>query len=379
MRALDHVALGAWSGGRYLGYGEELAEERLEALLTPGEDIATVITADAYGAGDADHVVGRATAGLPRDSFTLVGAVGHDFYDGEREGPKGFPRFTDARLRGPEDHAGYLRRAAEASLERCDTDRFDLLLLHNPDHTGYTSEVVWDAMAGLRAEGLADRIGIAPGPANGVTLDLISCLERFGDRIDWAMLILNPFEPWPGELSLGACAAADVEVIARVVDYGGVFFDDVRPGHAFAPRDHRLHRPGPWIERAMEKLEAARPIAERHGLTMLQLAAQWDLAHPAVACVAPTLIQEIGPEARTVESKRAELAATPAEVRLTPAEVAELRALGDNRGSMLLKGATPDHASEEILADRWPLEPALVAAGERWGIDPERDLRKTPA
>ncbi len=379
MRALDHVALGAWSGGRYLGYGEELAEERLEALLTPGEDIATVITADAYGAGDADHVVGRATAGLPRDSFTLVGAVGHDFYDGEREGPKGFPRFTDARLRGPEDHAGYLRRAAEASLERCDTDRFDLLLLHNPDHTGYTSEVVWDAMAGLRAEGLADRIGIAPGPANGFTLDLISCLERFGDRIDWAMLILNPFEPWPGELSLGACAAADVEVIARVVDYGGVFFDDVRPGHAFAPRDHRLHRPGPWIERAMEKLEAARPIAERHGLTMLQLAAQWDLAHPAVACVAPTLIQEIGPEARTVESKRAELAATPAEVRLTPAEVAELRALGDNRGSMLLKGATPDHASEEILADRWPLEPALVAAGERWGIDPERDLRKTPA
>lgn len=379
MSALGHVALGAWGGGRYLGYGEELSDARLEALLTPGEDIATLITADAYGAGDADRLVGRATAGLPRDSFTLVGAVGHDFYDGEREGAKGYPRFTDARLRGPEDHAGYLRRATEASLERCGTDRFDLLLLHNPDRTGYTSEPVWDAMAGLREDGLADRIGIAPGPANGFTLDLISCLERFGERIDWAMLILNPFEPWPGELSLGACAAADVEVIARVVDYGGVFYDDVRPGHEFAPRDHRLHRPGPWIERAMAKLEAARPIAERHGLTMLQLAAQWDLAHPAVACVAPTLIQEIGAGARTVESKRAELAATPREVRLTAEEVAELRALGDNQGSMLLKGATPDHESDEILVDRWPLEPALVAAGERWGIDAGRDLRKSPA
>ena len=45
---------------------------------------------------------------------------------------------------------------------------------------------------------LADRIGIAPGPANGFTLDLILCLERFGPLLDWAMIILNPLEPWPG-------------------------------------------------------------------------------------------------------------------------------------------------------------------------------------
>ncbi|MBA3370655.1 MAG: hypothetical protein H0T96_04265 [Thermoleophilaceae bacterium] len=128
----------------------------------------------------------------------------------------------------------------------------------------------------------------------------------------------------------------------------------------------------------MEKLERTRPIAERHGLTLLQLAAQWDLAHPAVRCVAPTLIQEIGTGARTIESKRAELAATPREVLLTADEVAELRALGDNTGSMLLKGATPDHDSDEILADRWPMEPALAAVAERWGIDPERDLRRLP-
>ena len=377
MTELDHIALGAWSGGRYLAYGEAIAEERLEALLRPGPDVATIITADAYGAGDADRVVGRATAGLDRSSFTLVGAVGHDFYDGEREGAKGYPRFTDSRLRGPEGHADYLRRATEASLERCGTDRFDLLLLHNPDRTGYTSPVVWDALAAVRDAGLTAQLGVAPGPANGFTLDLLATLERFGDRLDWAMLILNPFEPWPGELALDACAAHDVQVIARVLDYGGVFYDDVRPGHEFAPRDHRLHRQGPWIERAMEKLEAVRPIAARHDLTLLQLAAQWDLAHPAVTCVAPTLIQEIGAGARTIESKRAELAATPREVRLTPEEVAELRALGDNTGSMVLKGATPDHDSDEVLADRWPLEPRLEETAGRWGIDPVADLRKT--
>ena len=55
------------------------------------------------------------------------------------------------------------------------------------------------------------------------------------------------------------------------------------------------------------------PFAERAGLTPMSLACQWNLAHPAVECVAPTLIQEVGPEARTIESKRAELAALPAE------------------------------------------------------------------
>ncbi|MEA2341598.1 MAG: hypothetical protein QOG11_1675, partial [Solirubrobacteraceae bacterium] len=331
-----------------------------------------LITADTYGAGEADALLGRALAGVPRSEYALVGAIGHDFYTGEREGAKGFPRFTDARLRGPEGYADYLRRATERSLERCGVDAFDVLLLHNPDRTGYTSEVVWDAMAALRADGLTGAIGVAPGPANGFTLDVIACLERFGDRMDWAMLILNPFEPWPGELALGAAAAQDVRVIARVADYGGLFWDDVRPGHVFAPRDHRLHRPEGWVDAAMAKLDRVRPVADRHGLTLMQLAAQWDLAHEAVACVAPTLIQE--PGGRPIEAKRAELAGTPAGVVLSPEEVAELRAVGDNTGSMVLKGATPDHDGD-VLPDRWPLEPELTAAGARWGIDPERDLR----
>ncbi len=55
------------------------------------------------------------------------------------------------------------------------------------------------------------------------------------------------------------------------------------------------------------------------------------------------MIQESGPDARAIEDKRAELAALPAEVLLSPAEVDELRAIGDNTGSMTLKGANPDH------------------------------------
>jgi aryl-alcohol dehydrogenase-like predicted oxidoreductase len=376
MREPGRTAIGTWSGGRFMHFGEEIVAERLEELLRPGKGIDTVLTADVYGQGEADALLGRALDGVERDSHCLVGAVGHDFYEGERDGPRGFPRFTDPRLRGPGEYAGYLRMATERSLERLGAARFDLLLLHNPDRIGYSSEAVWDGMAALREAGLADRIGVAPGPANGFTLDLIACIERFGERIDWAMIILNPFEPWPGELCLDAAARNDVRVITRVVDYGGLFWGDLRPGMELAGGDHRAFRPAGWIEVGLEKLARVMPIGERAGLTPVQLACQWNLAHPAVECVVPTLIQEAGEGARPVEEKRAELAALPPEQRLSEEDVAAIRAIGDNTGCMSLKGASPEHDGEE-RPDRWALDGDLAAAGARWGIDPERDLAAT--
>jgi len=378
MREPGRTAVGTWSGGRFMRFGEAISEQRLEALLRPGEGIDTVLSADTYGQGEADRALGRALAGVPRDDYSLVGAVGHDFYAGERDGPKGFPRFTDPRLRGPAEYADYLRMAAERSLERLGADRFDVLLLHNPDRIGYSSETVWDAMAALREDGLAGQIGVAPGPANGFTLDLISCIERFGERIDWAMIILNPFEPWPGELCLDAAARNDVRVITRVVDYGGIFWGDLRPGAELAQGDHRAFRPQGWIEAGVEKLERVLPIAERARLTPIQLACQWNLAHPAVECVVPTLVQEVGEEACPIEAKRVELAHLPAEQRLGEDDVAAIRAIGDNTGCMPLKGASPAHEGDE-RADGWALSDDLAAVGARWDIDPERDLVVTAA
>jgi len=376
MREPGRTAIGTWSGGRFIRYGEKIEAERLEALLRPGGGIDTVLTADTYGQGEGDLVLGRALAGVPREDYSLVGAVGHDFYEGERDGPRGFPRFTNPDLRGSDEYAGYMRMAAERSLERLGAERFDLLLLHNPDRIGYSSEAVWDGMAALREAGLTGQIGVAPGPANGFTLDLIACIERFGERIDWAMIILNPFEPWPGELCLDAAARHGVKVITRVVDYGGLFWGDLRPGMELAQGDHRAFRPAGWIEAGLEKLEPLMPIAERARLTPIQLACQWNLAHPAVECVVPTLIQEAGPEACPIEAKRVELANLPAEQRLSDEDVAAIRALGDNTGCMALKGASPAHEGDE-RPDRWPLDEDLAAVGARWGIDPTRDLLAT--
>src|SRR3954454_5611977 len=236
-------------------FGEQLDDDRLLALYRPDEHVRTVLTADVYGQGEADSLLGRALEGPDRGSYSLVGAVGHDLYSGERQGAKGFPRFTDPDLRGAGEYPAYLRNAAERSLERIGVDRFDLLLLHNPDRTGYSSERVWEGMRALRDEGLTKLIGVAPGPANGFTLDLIDCFERFGEAIDWAMIILNPLEPWPGELVLPAAERHGVKLITRVVDYGGLFHDDVAAGHEFPRGDHRSFRPAGWVEEGLTKLE----------------------------------------------------------------------------------------------------------------------------
>ncbi|MBK5233812.1 MAG: aldo/keto reductase [Thermoleophilia bacterium] len=372
---LGTAAIGTWSGGRFLHFGEAISEGRLIDLLTPGAGIDTVMSADAYGVGEADEILGKAISGTPRDDYKLIGAIGHDFYNAERDGPRGFPRFTSSDLRGPDAYADYLEMATTKQLERLGQDRLDLLLLHNPDRIGYTSEVVWEAMAGLRDKGLTDMIGVAPGPANGFTLDLLDCFDRFGDTIDWAMIILNPFEPWPGSYVLDAAAEKNVKVLTRVVDYGGLFWDILRPGAELGKTDHRGYRPDGWIEAGVEKLDRIRPIADRHDLTLMQLACQWNLAHPAVECVAPTLIQEIGEGARPIEDLRQELADLPAEVRLSADEIDEIASIGNNHGSMALKGGSPAFEGDE-KPDGWELNPELEAAAERWGIDPQQDLAK---
>jgi len=319
-------------------------------------------------------MLGAALVGAPRESFCLIGAIGHDFYEGRREGAKGFPRFTDPRLRRASGYAGYLRRATERSLERCGVERFDLLLLHNPDRTGYSSAAVWQGMQALRDAGLTRLLGVAPGPANGFTLDLIDCFERFSDQIDWAMIILSPLEPWPGELVLDAAAAHGVQLITRVVDHGGIFHDDVLSEDDLSEHDHRRFRPAGWVGAAREKLERMRPYAQRHELTTLQLACAWNLAHGPVRCVAPTLIQERGPGSRAIEDKRAELARVRAAGPLSGAEIRAIRAIGDNAGCMALKGASAEYAGPP-QPDRWELG-ELSAVGARWGIDALHDLAR---
>lgn len=371
---LTRTAYGTWNGGRFMHFGEPLSDERFVDVIRHAYErgIRTFMTSDVYGNGAADSMLALALKGVPRNSYCLIGMIGHDFYKGERAGSKGFPRFTDPALRGPRDYADYIDMATEKELERCGTDHFDCLMLHNPDFIGYSSDAVWKGMERVKERGLAHRLGVAPGPANGFTLDLLLCFERFGPLLDWSMIILNPFEPWPGRLCLAGAQQHGVKLITRVVDHGGLFHGDVKPGHEFAKHDHRSYRPAGWVESGNEKLEKILPVARKHGLTLLQLACLWNLAHPQVESVVPTLTQEIGSSARSIESKVDDLAALP-DLSLSPEEVEHIATIGNNVGCMDLKGSNPRHAGE-ALPDRWTLSPELLAVAKRWSIDPAVDL-----
>lgn len=371
---LTRTAFGTWNGGRFMNFGIPIEEAHYAELIRRAYEkgVRTFMTADVYGSGAADEAIGKALAGIPRDTYCLVGIIGHDFYAGLRDGQKGFPRFTDPRLRQASGYLDYVRMATEKSLARCQTDHFDCLMLHNPDSIGYSSDAVWKAMHRMQEEKLTDLLGVAPGPANGFALDLILCYERFAPLLDWAMIILNPLEPWPGGLSLAAAEKAQIDLITRVVDHGGLFHDDVKPGHEFGPKDHRTFRPAGWVEQGSAKIEQMRHIAERHNVTLLQLACLWNLAHSPVKSVIPTLIQEVGDTAKPIEAKLDELAALPP-IELSAEEVEIITAIGNNKGCMALKGGNPEHTGDP-LPDRWAMSNDLRDVAQRWKIVPEADL-----
>src|ERR1041385_6566585 len=85
---LTRTAYGTWSGGRFMHFGEPLPEERFLTAIRHAYDkgIRTFMTADVYSNGGADEMLGRALAGIPRDTYSLVGIIGHDFYSGQRDG-----------------------------------------------------------------------------------------------------------------------------------------------------------------------------------------------------------------------------------------------------------------------------------------------------
>ncbi len=369
---LTQTAYGTWSGGRYMHFGETLDEDRYQECIRVAYDagIRTFVTADVYGQGRADQALGEALSDYPRESYCLVGMIGHDM-EQERQGSAGYPRFTNPQFRTPAEYRDFLRKACEASLKNCRADHFDLLMLHNPDEAGYTSDAVWKGMEALKQEGLSDRLGIAPGPANGFTLDLLHVFENFGELLDWAMIILNPLEPWPGQHVLEAAKKNQVDLLTRVVDYGGLFHGDMKPGHEFKPGDHRSYRPEGWIERGWDKMQGMREVADHYGLSMIQFASAWNLSQEPVKCVVPTVIQEAGDHAVPIEDKIRDYAALPSEVRLTPEEVDAIRSLGDNTGCMTLKGASSRHEGPCERPDEWPMRDDLVELAGQYGLSKE--------
>ena len=184
---LTRTAFGTWNGGRFMHFGEPLSDDRFLAVTRRAYEkgIRTFMTADVYGNGAADEMLARALEGFPRDSYCLVGAIGHDFYATKRDGAKGFPRFTDPRVRQPQDFGDYLQMAAEKSLQRLKISKLDCLLDRLSAEDGVTiSELMaatgWlphstrAALTGLRQRGY--RLDLTRRERDGVSVYRIAAI-----------------------------------------------------------------------------------------------------------------------------------------------------------------------------------------------------------
>src|SRR3954468_18081370 len=103
-------------------------------------------TADAYGAGHNEVLVGRGIAGR-RDEVQLATKFGIDRSGGD----------AHRIIRGEHD---YVKRACESSLTRLGVDHIDLYYLHRPPQTAEIEETV-GAMAELVAEGKVGHLGLS--------------------------------------------------------------------------------------------------------------------------------------------------------------------------------------------------------------------------
>ncbi|HEU4421383.1 MAG TPA: aldo/keto reductase [Pilimelia sp.] len=107
-----------WTGTQPNGWGEVDDEESVRAIRRALELGVTLFdTADVYGTGHSERVLGRALAGR-RDEVVIATKWGNTFDEATRQ------------ITGEDASPGYLRRALEASMRRLGTDRVDLYQLH---------------------------------------------------------------------------------------------------------------------------------------------------------------------------------------------------------------------------------------------------------
>src|SRR5262249_35607715 len=126
---------------RPAGWGAVDDDESIRAIHTALDlGITLFDTADAYGGGHSERVLGRALAGR-RDDVVISTKFGLLFDEATRTGA------------GADASPAYVRRACEASLRRLGTDRLDLYLLHNGADDRAAAATVVEVLEALVAEG----------------------------------------------------------------------------------------------------------------------------------------------------------------------------------------------------------------------------------
>ncbi len=199
---VSEVSFGAWQlGGQWGPVDDETSVETLLDAFEQGIDF--VDTAQMYGTGHSERIVGRALSewdGPPVRVATKVQPT---------QWPHPSEDDPDIAQAYP---AAYLRDQAEQSLERLGVARLDLLQLHCWMPGGMVDQGWLETLRELQAEGMVDRIGVS---LRDYRADEGVALAESG-LVDSIQVIYNVFEQRPERGLLAAAAASGTAIVVRV-------------------------------------------------------------------------------------------------------------------------------------------------------------------
>jgi aryl-alcohol dehydrogenase-like predicted oxidoreductase len=256
---LDVSAQGLGCMGMSFAYGTPDAAEATATIDRALElGITLLDTADIYGFGENEHLVGRAIAGR-RDDVVLATKFGI-FLD---------PAGRD--LRSVRGDAEYVRQACEASLERLGVDHIDLYYQHRPD-TGVPIEETVGAMAELVAAGKVRHLGLSEASTDTVrraaAVHPIAALQT-----EWSLFsrdIEAEIVPACRERGIGLVPYSP---LGRGLLTGAVTSLDELQGDDFRRTQPRFQ--GDNLARNLEVVQLVRAIAASHDATPGQVALAW--------------------------------------------------------------------------------------------------------
>ncbi|MEV5897628.1 aldo/keto reductase [Nonomuraea fuscirosea] len=301
-RQVGVVGLGAWQLGA--DWGQMTEDEALATLETAVDGGVTLIdTADVYGDGRSERIIGRFIKDHP--GLFVATKMGR--------------RMDQV----PENYVlANFRAWNERSRRNLGMDTLDLVQLHCPPSSVFSSDAVYDALDTLVSEKKIAAYGVSVETCE----EALTAIARPG--VATVQIILNAFRLKPLERVVPAARAAGVGIIARVPLASGLLSGKYDENTTFADNDHRTYnRHGEAFDVGetfsgvdfATGLEAVRRLAPLvpEGLTMAQFALRWVLDQEGVSIVIPGA------------RNRAQAAGNTSAAALPPLDAATLAAVRD--------------------------------------------------
>ena len=260
--SVSPVAFGTWQlSPRF--WGEQSKSDAISAMHRAFElGINFFDTADAYGDGYAESVLGEAIAGLARDELIIA--------------TKFFNHFNPDATRFPDLTPRHLTQRCEASLKRLGIETIDVCLLHFYDQLTPLEDIA-RTLEGLRDQGKIKNFGVS-----NHSVEQFRAQRKFGayDIVQPAYSLVDT--EIENDL-LPFCQAEDIGVMIYSPMQKGLLTGKYRGAESFD--DFRGNHPdfqGERFKQLCEAVQTLHPIAERYGLSLYQLVLAATLMHPAI-------------------------------------------------------------------------------------------------